>query len=223
MDFQQICLVGNDKRRLEFLERVPHLALFYQGEHLPTYEQAELADVFIDLNLDEHPERLPFYFKQEGVLIASSLKQSLRRQKGMYVGDVVPTLLGINALPTFLKRPVWEVSVTQPEDVKVWKALEKAWDIEVEVVADRIGMVTPRVIFMIINEAYIMWQEGTAEPDDIDIAMKLGTNYPKGPIAWSQEIGLENVVEVLQLLYEDTGSMRFAPCRLMKEKQPSLA
>jgi 3-hydroxybutyryl-CoA dehydrogenase len=45
-------------------------------------------------------------------------------------------------------------------------------------VEDRVGMVTPRVIFMIINEACCTLQEGTASMKDIDTSMKLGTNYP---------------------------------------------
>ncbi|HRG10176.1 MAG TPA: 3-hydroxyacyl-CoA dehydrogenase family protein, partial [Cyclobacteriaceae bacterium] len=56
---------------------------------------------------------------------------------------------------------------------------------------------TPRVICMIINEAYFTVEEGTATREDVDLAMKLGTNYPLGPFEWTEKIGLQNIVNVL--------------------------
>ena len=82
------------------------------------------------------------------------------------------------------------------------------------VVDDRVGMVTPRIIFMIINEAYFTVQEGTAGKADIDQGMKLGTNYPYGPFEWSDRIGLQHVYELLEAVYEDTkmNVTRYVPC-----------
>ena len=83
---------------------------------------------------------------------------------------------------------------------------------------DRVGMVTPRVICMIINEAYFTVQEGTAEKDAIDQAMKLGTNYPMGPFEWSKKIGLQNVKELLESVYEDTKDERYKLCPMIKRE-----
>ncbi len=218
MTLEKIVLVGEDGRRQELLKRLPNLPLLFQGELPPSYEMAESADIFIDLDLDDHPERLPFYLKQETTLMASAVKMSLLQQRYTYMGPVASTLLGLNALPTFIDRPVWEVCALDEEGSRAWKEIAQNWNIEIEEVAARPGMVTPRIILPIINEAYIMWQEGTAGPDAIDTAMKLGTNYPRGPIAWSREIGLSQVVELLEILHRDTGSQRFMPCRLLREK-----
>lgn len=215
---QKIALVGEEKRRKEFTSQLPDLKLTYAGEGPPSYELAEKCDVFIDLNLDENQQRLPFYFRFEAILIASAAKKSLRAQRASFVGEIEATFLGINALPTFLERPVWEVSAFDEKGLSSWENLAESWEVDVEFVEDRVGMVTPRIIFPIINEAFIMWQEGTAEPAAIDTAMKLGTNYPKGPVSWANEIGLSHVVEVLDLLYQDLGASRFTPCRLLKEK-----
>ena len=65
-------------------------------------------------------------------------------------------------------------------------------------------MVTPRIICMIINEAFYTVQEGTASKEDIDLGMKLGTAYPKGPFEWLEIIGIENVYSTLNALYEDS-------------------
>ncbi|MEM9298321.1 MAG: 3-hydroxyacyl-CoA dehydrogenase family protein [Bacteroidota bacterium] len=83
-------------------------------------------------------------------------------------------------------------------------------------VADRVGMVTPRVIAMIINEAFYTLQEGTATKEDIDLGMKLGTNYPYGPFEWMEKIGVQNVYELLESLFEDTKDQRYKISPLLK-------
>ena len=71
---------------------------------------------------------------------------------------------------------------------------------------------------MIINEAYFTVQEGTAEKDAIDQAMKLGTNYPHGPFEWAEMIGLENVLDLLEAVYADTRDERYKVCPLLKKE-----
>ena len=68
----------------------------------------------------------------------------------------------------------------------------------------------------LINEAYYTVQEGTASKKDIDLGMKLGTAYPKGPFEWSQEIGLDHVYETLDALYQDTKDERYKIASLLK-------
>lgn len=86
------------------------------------------------------------------------------------------------------------------------------------IVDDRVGMVTPRVISMIINEAYYVVQEGTASREDIDLAMKSGTNYPYGPFEWIRRIGIKHIYEVLEAVYEDTKDERYKICPLLKKE-----
>lgn len=83
-------------------------------------------------------------------------------------------------------------------------------------VADRVGMITPRVICMIINEAYYTLQEGTASKADIDLGMQLGTNYPHGPFAWAERIGIREVRSLLEAMYNDTKDPRYKLCPLLK-------
>jgi 3-hydroxybutyryl-CoA dehydrogenase len=71
---------------------------------------------------------------------------------------------------------------------------------------------------MIINEAYYTVQERTALPEDIDQAMKLGTNYPKGPFEWCREIGINNVYHLLDSMYLDTREERYKICSLLKQE-----
>jgi 3-hydroxybutyryl-CoA dehydrogenase len=62
---------------------------------------------------------------------------------------------------------------------------------------DTPGMISARIIAMIINEAYFTFQEQISTKDEIDTAMKLGTNYPYGPFEWSRKIGLRKIYELL--------------------------
>jgi 3-hydroxybutyryl-CoA dehydrogenase len=55
-----------------------------------------------------------------------------------------------------------------------------------------------------------------ADPKAIDDAMKLGTNYPKGPLAWADEIGLDIVYELLAGLSLEYGEPRYRPCPLLR-------
>jgi 3-hydroxybutyryl-CoA dehydrogenase len=77
-------------------------------------------------------------------------------------------------------------------------------------------MVTPRILFMIINEACYTLQEGTASKEDIDTSMKLGTNYPFGPFEWANKIGIKHVYETLEAIYLDTHDERYKVCPLLK-------
>ena len=55
-----------------------------------------------------------------------------------------------------------------------------------------------------------------ASKEDIDTGMKLGTNYPKGPFEWADEIGLKNIYQTLEAMYEDTKEGRYKICPLLK-------
>jgi 3-hydroxybutyryl-CoA dehydrogenase len=58
------------------------------------------------------------------------------------------------------------------------------------------------VVSMIINEAFIALGENVSTREEIDTAMKLGTNYPYGPFEWAELIGVENIISLLNKLSE---------------------
>jgi 3-hydroxybutyryl-CoA dehydrogenase len=69
---------------------------------------------------------------------------------------------------------------------------------------------------MVINEAYYTLEEGTAQRDDIDLAMKLGTNYPFGPFEWAKRIGIRHIVNLLDAVYQATKDERYKVCALLR-------
>jgi 3-hydroxybutyryl-CoA dehydrogenase len=76
-------------------------------------------------------------------------------------------------------------------------------------VGDSPALILPRIICMLANEAAFAAGEGVAEMDTIDKAMLLGTNYPKGPLAWANELGYITVVDILDHLHDEYGEERY--------------
>lgn len=186
------------------------------------YETLEISnlnqyDVVFDLDFDDDPENYPYYAAQANLLVVvGAVKLQLEAIVAEFGQKPSCTLIGWNTLPTFINRSLAECTLLNPDDLVKAQALFKNFDAEVKPVSSRVGMVTPRVVCMIINEAYYTVQEGTASREDIDLGMKLGTAYPKGPFEWCKEMGIDHVYETLEAVYEDTKDERYKICSLLK-------
>jgi len=116
------------------------------------------------------------------------------------VAEVLPAskkAVRINAWNGFVENDTWEVAGTIGENEKaVLAALHK----KIIECADEPGFIAARIIAMIINEAYFAKGENVSTEAAIDIAMKLGTNYPYGPFEWAEKIGLDNIYALLEKL-----------------------
>lgn len=89
----------------------------------------------------------------------------------------------------------------------------------VAVIKDSPGFVAPRLIAMIANLGCEVAQIGVAEkPQDIDTAMRLAQNYPRGPLEWAEHLGLETVHETLRQLQTITGSDRYRPSLWLRRR-----
>lgn len=75
-----------------------------------------------------------------------------------------------------------------------------------------------RIISMLINEAYDAVLMQVAAPNDVDLAMMKGVNYPKGLLAWSEEIGPDVILNELNSLYDRYGEDRYRPNALLKDR-----
>lgn len=83
---------------------------------------------------------------------------------------------------------------------------------------DTPGLAVMRIVAMLANEAAELLQRGVASAADIDLAMRLGTSYPEGPLAWARRIGLTTVREVIDHLSAHYGEDRYRVSPLITRK-----
>jgi 3-hydroxybutyryl-CoA dehydrogenase len=179
--------------------------------------------LIIDLVFDDQPQHAAIYAKNPGIpVLASVAKTSLAEVMLNYAFTQGFNIIGCNWLPGFIHLPVTEVSIMDEEQLKVLNLLMEQLGWQYELVADSPGMVTPRIVCMMINEAYLTAQEGTASREDIDTSMRLGTNYPYGPFEWSQKIGVKNVYEVLKAIKAATNDERYTIAAMLEEEYNEL-
>lgn len=212
-------LVIGDTQRFDELRQKfsTHTAV----KHFPAWEPVDSDDydVVFDVNFDDFPRNLAHIAPLRGVpVFVSAVKRSLAQATFDFKQPVLCPLFGMNALPGFIHRELLETSVLRKEDIPQLDAVMNRLGWNYKTVDDRAGMITPRILCMIINEACYTLQEGTASMQDIDISMKLGTNYPFGPFEWADKIGVRNVYEVLDAIYTDTRDERYKICPLLKMK-----
>ncbi len=77
------------------------------------------------------------------------------------------------------------------------------------------GFIVNRILMPMINEAIYALYEGIATAEDIDIAMKLGTNQPMGPLALADLIGLDTCLSIMQVLHHGFSDSKYRPCPLL--------
>ena len=76
------------------------------------------------------------------------------------------------------------------------------------------GFIVNRILCPMVNEAIFLLQEGVAK-EDVDAAMKLGTNQPMGPLELADFVGLDTLLYILRLLHTEIGEDKYRPCPLL--------
>ena len=90
--------------------------------------------------------------------------------------------------------------------------------LSVAVIKDSPGFVAPRILAMIVNLACEIAQMDIGTPEDIDIAMRLAQNYPRGPFEWGEWLGPQRVHDMLRQMQEITGSDRYRPSLWLRRR-----
>lgn len=186
-------------------------------------DEARDADVVIDLHNEsrEAKQELLLGLSQavppEALVLASVLPTSATQAAAWMANP--QRVVGFGVLPPIrsggmveLARALQTGDRSAAEAEAFWRGLdcEPVW------VKDGPGLVRARIVCSLINEAVSALMEGVASAGDIDQAMRLGTNYPYGPLEWADLIGLDTVLGVMTGLFEEWGDDRYRPSPLLR-------
>jgi 3-hydroxybutyryl-CoA dehydrogenase len=146
------------------------------------------------------------------VILSSSVTVSVAEQEAWI--SKPDRLVGIGALPSMLRNDLIECTCSSASGrpaADAVKGFVARIGKQSAFVGDSVGMVLPRILAMLANEACFAIGEGVANGADIDTAMKLGTNYPLGPLEWAEKIGPRHVHSVVSALYRTFKEDRYRP------------
>lgn len=166
------------------------------------------AQGYLDLELDLIGERISILRLLQAPVIISAVE--------FKADPILDGFTKINGWPGFLKGPLLEGSQS---DLSKREAAEEVCSVfgkKIKWVPDQPGFISARVVAMIINEAWMALEENVSTKEDIDTAMKLGTNYPYGPFEWCDIIGRKKIVKLLSTL--SNIDPRYQPAALLKKE-----
>lgn len=208
-----ILIAGNSQNLKELKEK---FGIRHNYIWLEEAEEIGGVDLIFDFDLDENPERLEWYESMEDcVLFVNTAKTCLSELVYLHGMPSIP-LYGFNGLPTFLNQERLEICSKNGVDDKL-KVVFSDLEADYVLVEDRVGMTTPRMIAMMINEAYFSVQEGAATKSDIDSIFSISSD-PIGPFELADRIGINHIYEVLDAIYQDTHDSRYRICPLLKRE-----
>ena len=194
-----IVVKADDQQRDEFLSKP--IAKCVMVTFLSTNAIIPEGDVYFDL-----------LFEEQGACFGYITDKPVFVNAVITTCDVLPgNSIRINAWTGFLNREIIEVSAADPQILAEASQILHVMEWKYQLAPDLPGMISARVIAMIINEAYFGLGDEISTKAEIDIAMKLGTNYPYGPFEWSKKIGLPKIYALLKKMYETDSRYAVAP------------
>ncbi|HEU4963553.1 MAG TPA: 3-hydroxyacyl-CoA dehydrogenase family protein [Bacilli bacterium] len=241
-DFKRVLVLGDgtvaEELALELEERGYDVTSFIHAGPMEAWNEKPFR--YLETQFESELEMGEF---DAAVLAFTSAKESLRRvvlklQEHLYPETLVLTsamsystseiaswfdhperVVGFSFLPPLADVKLIEVArALQTSDYYAQEAeyflngleRELAW------IGDSAGMALPRMVSLIINEAVTALMEDVATAEDLDTAMRLGVNYPHGPLMWADRIGLDQVYATLSAVFEEQGEDRYRPAPLLR-------
>jgi 3-hydroxybutyryl-CoA dehydrogenase len=166
------------------------------------------ADLYFDLLFSPDPGRIEALKNLGGLVVIHSPVHTL--------AETSLSFARINGWTGFLNRPLLEIAVSNEERKGMMEEVFSILQWPLAFVPDLPGLVAARVISMIINEAFLAIEDQVSSREEIDIAMRSGTNYPFGPFEWARQIGIKNIYSLLEKMAEQDS--RYCPSTRLKQE-----
>jgi 3-hydroxybutyryl-CoA dehydrogenase len=182
------------------------------------------CDIVIEAVVENQKEKIEFFKKIESIvspdsIISSNTSSISITALGASLKDP-SRFLGIHFFnPVALMNLIELIKGVKTSQQAVDRAIEFAKSVgkEFVVVNDSPGFVTTRVIAMLVNEGAFEYSEGLASKEDIDKALKLGGNFPMGPLTLGDLIGWDTVVNIMDIMYNSYKDPKFRAAPILRK------
>lgn len=122
-----------------------------------------------------------------------------------------------NPAPVMKLVEIIKSLTTSEQTVKKAKEFTLSLGKDPIITKDRPGFIVNRILLPMLNEAVFALEEGMGTAQDIDKAMKLGTNHPMGPLELIDLIGLDVILDILDVLFEEFKDPKYRACPLLRQ------
>ncbi len=172
---------------------------------LEEMEAHRQADVFMDLEFEENDHLAVLTGLLPKTILVNNVVSTNRATH--------PSFIRFNGWTGFLHHSIIEAACSEEQKTNA-EAVFALFGKSIQLLPDEIGFVKPRVISLIINEAFLALEDDISTKEEINTAMKMGTNYPFGPFEWADKIGTGKIVKLLEAL--EKKQAKYKPSSLIK-------
>jgi 3-hydroxybutyryl-CoA dehydrogenase len=169
-----------------------------------------LVDALVGRTVDEALAALERTATTTAILCVDGSLAELDSGGGAVGFHVLPPLSEARVVE--LTRSAYTTDTSAREVESFFRALGK----HVEWVGDAPGLVLGRIVCQLVNEACFAITAGIGSASDIDTAMRLGYNYPRGPLEWADLIDLDHVLVMLDALFDERHEERYRASPLLR-------
>ena len=212
-------MVDKDKltagERDTILSRIITSTQMEAGQDADLFVEAAPERMDIKQGLFEQASRL---LRKDAVIATNTSSLSVS-QLAAFAGDAT-RFVGIhffNPVPLMALVEVVKGDQTSDATVATARAYAESVGKTAITVTDSPGFVVNRILFPMINEAANAFAEGVASAEDIDTGMKLGANWPMGPLALADLVGLDTTKAILETLERELGDAKYRPSPVLGE------
>ena len=189
-----------------------HGLVIQTGVQGSRHDHLSRNSVFINLDAKQHLLRELDGICADGTILATNTSTLPVVEMAMVTGrpDRVCGIHFFNPAPMMKLVEIVRPITASDETIDAATAFAVACGKDAVQVSDRAGFIVNALLFPYLNNAVRMWEQGTASKEDIDTAMKGGCNFPMGPFALLDLVGLDTSLAILDALYAEFRDPNYA-------------